>query len=898
MTFTLSPEQVEAIEIDTDKLCIIACAGSGKTSTLTRRIANIINRGDIEPSDIAAITFTVLAADRLRYELRTLLGSGKYSSKMFIGTIHAFCANILREFKTPNIAELRILAEGQQFILLDQFWHEWGISRLGPNISKGVLLRRLLESINLAKMERIAIENLMNDNPIFYEIFIKYNKFLKEASLSDFADLVLDVMYILKKDKELKKYIGEKYKWLFIDEYQDVDDVQSEIFSIIADMDGNHVCVVGDDDQSIYQFRGTDVRILLRFARRKSVDTTYLKVNYRCPRNILAIAKNCVHRINTRLSKEIFSYTPGGRVICRQFERIEEEIEYIVKTIMDYRASGICKSYGDISILMRSVASYGKCYIDALRDSGIPYVTRGDRGLFERPEIKVIVLVCEWVVKDEHILENMVLLQDVLGLNPAAEWDIPLETDIFELSKEECLSLGMSEEKYRTFNVLLSIREKYNGGRFATLLEIILLIIEALKLCRNASDAEMYNIASLTQIVFDFDEIRQTRHLTQLCAYFSMYASHSYDEAIPIETELEAVKVLTIHQAKGLEYDHVFIPMLVDKRFPTIERDRSWLINKTLFPSYRYLSKEEDERRLFYVASTRAKKSLHLLCSRDVGINSLKKPSIFFKEAQNVILPDGNNFPNEGKKYADTKTPYLITSYSALEYYLTCPFRYKLMKIYGIANPINPFFEFGRIIHAVLYEFHESLLDRNPMSAEEVTTLYNNIFTFRYNVPKYVLEKRKRAGLNGILRYLKEKNQWLSQVKTTEKDFELVRGRCLLRGRIDLIIGNEKTGITIIDFKTGEPHEYLRTDFQMQVYALAAMDDMGMRVNRTSLYYLEMEKELTYDVDNTFIEDAETTLMEVIDGIFSKRFDPTPGPVCTRCEVRKFCPVQVDGEIQ
>lgn len=890
MSLKLSSEQIEAINAEKDKICILACAGSGKTTTLTQRIARLIKENKADPGNVAAITFTVLAADRLKWELSTLIGTMR-SSKIFIGTIHAFCANILRESQLPSDPELRILSESQQFVLLERFWKEWDIAQLNPDKPKGMLLRSLAETINLAKIEQIDAGRILQDNPLFYNIFSSYNNYIRENSFFDFSDLLIQALKRIKDSDEFLSKVRNKYLWLFVDEYQDVDNIQAEFISSIACGENNKLCVVGDDDQSIYQFRGTDVRIILVFAQDISVITKNLSINRRCPSNILSIAENCITKVTNRLPKQMESMLRAGKIIFQQFENIEDEVSYIVKTINYYISSGISNSYSDIAILMRSVASYGKNYIDALRYANIPYVSRGDRGLFDRPEVSAVVSTCEWLAKEEHNVQYLVLLWEVFGLTHPDKWDNSPKMDIYDLSQDDLFSIGFSNETITIFQSLLKIREHYHGGRFGSLLGIVLEVIAALELWKERSDAEMFNLGCLTQIVLDFDEIRQTRYLTQLCAFFSMYAKHSFDTAEPIETEIDAVKVLTVHQAKGLEFDHVFLPMLVDQRFPLVERTKYWLISKDLFPYERYKSTIETERRLFYVACTRSRRSLHLLCSRDVGITSRKKPSKFFIEAKEVKLPEKNAFPQIKERVVRTKESYICTSYSALEYYLTCPYRYKLIIIYGLATPVNPFFEFGRIIHSVLHIFHQSLIDRNKMSEPEVCALYEQMFRIRYNVPKFVLEKRKRAGLEGLKKYLKEKKKWQALVKSTETDFELLYGNCLLRGRIDLVLEDTMSKAQIVDFKTGKPHDYLRTDFQMQVYSLAAKEVIGTDLNQASLYYIEQGQEVAYDVNPGFINEAEKTLSMVVEGILSKNFEPTPGAACTRCEVRRFCSV-------
>ena len=893
-----SDEQHEAINSTSNKICILACAGSGKTFTITRRIARAINDFKIEPSQIAAITFTNLATNKLKLELSNLLSTKPAVSQMFIGTIHAFCLQLLKNHYQNDLDEYNILSENKQFVLLNRFWHKWDIELVSPEAHKATLIEKLVASFDIIKMERIDLTKLCDEHAELHRVFQEYQQYLRENNYWDYADLISKTLHLFENDTEFKNNVFAKYKYLFVDEYQDVDPSQAQLINYIGEQAS--LCVVGDDDQSIYQFRGTDVENIIKFANGKKCQQFVLSENRRCPQNILDISNNIIQKIKKRTTKTIKTRLPKGHVEIIQFPSINDETSFIIETIKKLKKHNLVDSYGHIAILMRSVSSYGNYYIDALKSSNIPHVSKGARTLFETSEVSNIVNVLEWMIKEPSLLSHLYLLRNVFT-NTQVDFDAIKDSkdSLDSLSKKAAIKLGLSEEDYNLLSQLSEVRERYYTAKFGSLLEIVHEVISILGLFgKDNSDSTSYNVAMLTQSISEYEEIENNKKLQHLCGYFQAYARRSFDEATPIETAEDAVNVLTVHQAKGLEFDYVFIPMLVEKRFPVSVKQKRWLLNDKLFNAKRYYDTEENERRLFYVAITRAKKGLYLLCSKDVGLTKPKEPSLFFREAAANKLTDEHSHP-EAKSKRTGQEDILVTSYSSLEYYLTCPYRYKLIKVYGIALQTNPFFEFGKIIHAVLSFVNSNYGNGNHIEYPDIEKYYNYAFDHYFrkpNLPAYVVSKQRNRGLKIISNYFEQKKDWLSKVHSVESDFEYIIGRCLVKGRYDLMLSDKRNRVHIIDFKTGHEHPYLRTDFQMQIYALAGTKQLNLPVEKTIVYYLEDGKEVPFNVTDEFIDTADKTLTNVIDGILSKDFHATPGKVCTRCEVKLYCNERITDE--
>ena len=381
-----------------------------------------------------------------------------------------------------------------------------------------------------------------------------------------------------------------------------------------------------------------------------------------------------------------------------------------------------------------------------------------------------------------------------------------------------------------------------------------------------------------------------------MCLYFSVYANGSFDEATPLDAEADAVEVLTVHQAKGLEFCAVFIPMLVERRFPLSRTNDRWLLDDDLFDAARYSTNLDDERRLFYVAATRPRDYLFLTCARDVGLRNSVSSSLFYSEAVSELdkLTDSPTVAERGTPRASSELP-LVTSYSSLEYYLTCPYRYLLLKEYGLATPTNPFFALGRTVHLVARIIHEKGKENIELSESEIEQLFEEHLHLSGNqLPPYVIKRRVAAMLAALKRYAKEKGKWISSTVNVELPFDYGITGAVVRGRIDLLVRSDDGSLEIVDWKTGQPHDYLRTDFQMQIYALAAREQLGLDVSKATLHYIEHDKTEEHPINNDFLSAGKTNLSSVVAGIQEKLFEPKPGSVCTRCECRPICTYRVE----
>lgn len=877
MTVKLTPEQARVVNSNAPKICILACAGSGKTTTVTHRIGRLINSGLATPDSIAAITFTVLAAEHLRAQLFDLLEPPSKASQISIGTIHSFCFELLKMADVANADNYRVLDQAQQFALLNRMWNEWEIEALDPTAGRADLLGKLVATINIAKMEQISSEKLERQHPHFSALLQKYNQTIREHFYFDFADLIRLVVGTYERHPPFREAVKARFKWIFIDEYQDVDPLQERLITLL----GQHanLCVVGDDDQAIYQFRGTDVRNIQNFAHALGEDGVFrLESNRRCRANIVKAATNVVTQCKTRLPKKMVALNEAGQVHHSQFKTLDEEIAFIIAEIQRIRQE--TGAYRGIAILMRSLASYGQRYLDALRSAGIPYLCKGDRGLLRRPEVRILVAGLEIIAKEKPLVAMIPALFSEVSV-PDGD-----ERDLTNLNPGDLKALGLSKAQVDHLGQVLDVREEYFRGKFNSTLETLIRLLEHTETFKTLrAPEEYYNVCQLTEIARQFDEIEQTKRVHRLCLFLKLYGERSFDEATPFEATGDAVHVLTIHQAKGLEYDCVFLPMLVGRRFPLQMQRRRWLIDDSLFDSKRYKTSLDDERRLFYVAATRARDRLYLTCSIDVGLKKPVVPSLFFLESRKGVKSSPCALRPKGAAHGFPP----LASYSALEYYLSCPYRYLLLVEYGLASPINPFFAIGKTVHIVAQAIHEAGLKGSTLSDAAIEQLFKKHLRLPETVPPYVILRRTTSLTKALIRYQAKEQARIKDTANVELAFDYPVSGAIMKGRIDLLVKEPSGKYEIVDWKTGDPQSYLRTDFQMQIYALAAREQLGLDVAKTTLYYLESGQEVTYNVDQDFLAKGASALKATVAGINAGRFEATPGSVCKYCECRPVC---------
>lgn len=600
----LTPEQQEAIsEVDCN-LQIIACAGSGKTEVITRRIANIlISKADVKPENIVAFTFTEKAAESMKKRVAKALGNGSSSNieKMYIGTIHGFCYNLLNKY-TERFRECKILDMVKSHLFVTRYCVECGMSDLE--------LEPYPRNVNLFLQ---CIDKMIDDysNADSWtqkqrNVLDKYITCLYSRGYIDFSLMIFEALRQIEINPEAQTYLS-RIKYLVVDEYQDVNDLQEKLILRIAEA-GANICVVGDDDQTIYQFRGSNANNMISFPERyNEVHQVRLEKNFRCAPGIVDVADCVISNNEHRIPKKMIS---GATELAAEIEAIrynnkEEQFDAIAEKISKLRKAGV--PYNEVAILVRK----GKWIVSAskaLDRAGIPFETDSAEHFFAGDYFNRFVATLQ-------------CLSDVDKAKLYECWH-----DLIDAS---ALNIGFKYLRSCARGCNLPLRE---------ILRTFCDKIDFLRDTANDYDVRRIDLEGITKILRDYDEIygdwQLSARITGVLKFLGTQAAdeYKYYSFKPKDPDIDAVQIMTVHKAKGLEFHSVFLPELMKREFPAsnIGGKQYWHVLGGVFEvnKDKYSSTLEDERKLFYVAVTRAKQNLCMTYEL-----SVQPISCFVKEA-------------------------------------------------------------------------------------------------------------------------------------------------------------------------------------------------------------------------------------------------------------------------
>ena len=660
--------------------------------------------------------------------------------------------------------------------------------------------------------------------------------------------------------------------------------------------DGN-LCVVGDDDQCIYQWRGTNVDNILTFKDRyNNVKTIEIAVNFRSSESIVESAKKLIEKNTFRLGKKIEVWNDRkihfqhGDLYTVFFENEEDEVNFVINKIEHLRGTKYLNNkgeefsldYRDMAIFFRSVRTSAEPFIKAFKERGIPYIVKGGGKLFEQDEVRLAVKSIAYLGdfdfgNEENTPESII---DIYNLCFGECGDAVKFIEKLDMLKEE---LGR--------NTLISLQETYQR---------ILYYMGAAEF--EFTETQYYNLGMLSQTISDFEAIYKkikVKDIKYFLGFIKGYGEWSYEEGGSDDpTKINAVKIMTIHRSKGLQFPVVFMPNLVSGRFPSTLPPRQWYIPANLFDIARYEGTTEDDRRLFYVAITRSEKYLFLSGSRNIqGLQNKKNPSMFFQEfPKDYALTEPVDDPAEREELDISKAESLKgfpTSYSELRYYDRCPYDYKLRFIYGFNPQIAIALGYGRAIHNILNIIHNRFREEPP-TKEEIIRIVDENFFLRF-APKQSMDKFKNSAERVIENYVEKFSGEFNLVLETEKSFEFALGEALIAGSIDLIKRlndrGELEAIEIVDFKEHDDSE-MATDYekQLKLYAIASLRALGLNPKKATVHHLDEGTASEVDISEKELRRVEEGVKKEVEEIMQRRFPKRPErKKCKVCDWRYIC---------
>lgn len=917
--------QRSAIEEINQNLQIIACAGSGKTQVISARVVEILKQkreDGIKPENIVAFTFTDKAAAELKDRIASLVaaefGDLPGMAEMYVGTIHGYCLHLLQTHLFEYL-KFTVLTEVQTRLLISRSSRKSGLADVevitGP--SSGQKLKRnpqdvgvFLGALNVIREDDVDFAQLPQ---LLKDALGKYTDLLTEHRQLDYSRIMVDALAALYDDapdrRRLQDTLSKRVRYLTIDEYQDVNPLQEGLIRRLQQL-GANVCVVGDDDQAIYQWRGSEIRNILNFAKRyASVISITLADNFRSSAGVvnagrLLAERNDPDRLPKTMNAAGHQPFERGDLLALTFDDPDQEALWIATKILDLRGRPFADefagqprglSWADCAVLLRSVRRNGEAITRALRVAGIPYVIAGLSNLFDSPEVRAAVRLFEYMVgqTDEAALRDAWKAAD-LGVT---DDDLSAGRDV--LDKGKSWKLG---ERWSTYNIQRT---------YLNFLEAVGLREERVPpTSAGAPRGEIVysNLGKFSQVISDFELIWFQSEPKQKYEQFAWWLNHEapdyYEDGGDDKgfAQPDAVQIMTIHQAKGMEWPVVFVPALQKNRFPSTTggkgRSKWHILPKGAVPdAQRYDGSVADERRLFYVAITRSKKYLFCSFAPTAGNQLYRKPSPFLQEftrSTDVLTRElaAVSTPRLEPR-PKRETPNVVLSFSELKYFFECPYQFKLRFLYGFNPPLHEAIGYGKSLHDALAEVHKRALTGDLVSETEAEALVETHLNAPF-APPDLREKLRAAAVKAVARYLKDHGATLRQTIHSEQQVEIqVAPGVTVNGRIDLITRLDTDEVAIVDFKSTERAQAEDvTRAQLHTYAIGYRQLTGQNADLVEVLNLDAAgKNVREVVDSGMLTDTEAEIRRAGKSIRENRLVRLASwcKMCASCDLAGIC---------
>lgn len=968
----LNPQQKEAVTTTEGPLLIIAGAGTGKTTVIARRIAYLIEKKLARPSEILALTFTDKAAGEMEERVDQLVPYGFIDT--WISTFHAFGDRILRDnaIDIGLSPDFKVLSRPQQVLFFQQNLFRLNLNYYRPLSNPTKFVSSLLTFFSRLKDENISPEEFSKFVKSYLsktknngdkteiqklqeleEAYEKYEKYKDEAGFLDFGDQVIKVIDLFKKRPSILKSYQSKFKYILVDEYQDTNFAQNQLVTILASSHKN-ICVVGDDDQSIYKFRGAAISNILEFAKNfPKAKQVVLTQNYRSTQAILDSAYKLIcHNdpdrleVQNKIDKKLKSTKKDFGIIPQEIfaDTSSEEADAVADKIEKMSATSKKQkeksySYKDFAILVRA-NSQADPYLRALNMKGIPHKFVGSSGLYNQPEVSLLI----------SFLTAITNFEDSLNLYQLAT------SEIYNLESLDAIKLiSYAKRKTRSLYYVFSNIEslakgdlEISKGSQKVIKKILSDLEDAITLSRrnNAghvlynflknslylkrldqqesieNQLKIQNIAKFFEKIKEFEQVAKISSTHQFIDYLEAVRGAGDDPAtVEFDPDTDAVNVITIHSAKGLEFPVVFMVGLVSDHFPARSRSEAIevpqeIIRETL-PSGDWHIQEE--RRLFYVGATRAKDLLFFTWSRDIGAKRIKKISPFVLEALDIVKSQSvivklspiekiEKFAPQvvhAQQTAFFNVDVLKLTQGSLDDYLTCAFKYRYVHILRLPILRHHAIIYGSALHVAVAAFNRSKKSGKLISLPQLLEVFENSWDSEGFLTIEHEEKRKAQGKLTLSQFYQRESKSKDIPSLIEQPFKFSLPGITINGRFDRVDVKQGSKIEIVDYKSSENIDQERASAQakestqLAIYALYYFRTHKIMPQKASLYFLETGIIGSHIPTEKDLEKTEKLILETAKNIkhdgSANRFAANPKyfgrePACNYCAYNSICP--------
>jgi len=942
--------QFEAINQTEGPVLIIAGPGSGKTFTLIERIIKLILEKKVTPDAMMVVTFTEKAARELETRISNRLGDLKINfdlHEMYIGTFHGVCLRFLEEFRDhTRLKRNFIVLEpfDQQYLIFQKWWNFYkSIQNIDLLITEKAVWKKsqqIANYVNKVTEEAISIKSLLADGDLRMQALAScyqlYQQHLIEQNALDFSRIQYEFYELLLTNKDLEDMLKVKLKYIMVDEYQDTNSIQEFILNRLMNKE-NNLCVVGDDDQGLYRFRGATIRNIFEFPKKfpkTPPKRVKLSINYRSHPEIIDFYNNWmvdhdwdapkgkVYRYQKDMEPCEKKYPKVSTVISVSSENLEEWPQEVHKFLVNLKKNGL-EDWNQVAFLFRSVNNPNvRNLSNYLESVGIPVYSPRSNMYFDRLEIKLII---------GAFLSIFPNYKNIRQGNSTYENPVWNYYD-FECEELFLQELGKSQNKGLA-KLIFELRKKHTNlveNTDYAFIRLFYQLISHTLFANFLSEDSMKgpdkgraqrNLSKFSSFLSKFEYLHNVKNVfipiyfdSNIKKFFNDYLSYLKDGGIDEYEEEEeyapsgCVSFLTIHQSKGLEYPVVIVGSLWDKPNDKSDQvkeyiDENIITDGNFEPRHRITG--FDFKRLYYTAFSRAQNLLVLSWGARNGGAWPIPGREFLKHVSDIPMWDAKeinykkiNF--EKVKEINLKKQYSFTSDILL--YEKCPEQYRLFKELEFSPVrISPML-FGTLVHQTIEDIHKSILKgkESLVNEENITNWFEENYDLLSKSSRISLAPNtKKAALDQVLNYAeREKNNW-NLVSDAELEISLVKPNYVLVGSVDLLKGKGDT-VEIVDFKSEalpegsigiSADQYKR---QLEIYAHLVEEKIGKKVSKMHLYYTGSKNEkpyVTFERDSNGIENTVLEFDVVVNKIETKdyRMSSRPIKICADCDFKGYC---------
>jgi DNA helicase II / ATP-dependent DNA helicase PcrA len=970
----LNDAQRRAITHGEGPLLVIAGAGTGKTRVITERIRHLLQSDEsLSGENILGLTFTNKAAGEMK--ARVVRATGERGKNVTLATFHAFCESLLKEAAPERL----MIDKVDHWILLRRNLERLKLDKYRRLADPGQFLNDFVEFFSRCQDELVSSEDYQRyadglaeqletdraalDEDTFKEraeevalqreiarAYSASEELLREKKRVSFGSLITGAVELLETNADVRRTQREKYRYILVDEFQDTNIAQLRLLELLAG-DQKNIVAVGDNDQAIYRFRGASFGsfklFLERFAGwREGADSTPFRVslveNYRSTPNILRVATQVIaqNTVSADFPKKVLSANKeeGEKIRIVELENEEGEARWIASELQRSHAAG--RKWRDFAVLYRQHAHRDEL-VEELSRHQIPFVI-SKLSILDHPLVKDVLAYLRLMAAPfDDIACARVLAAPAWGLEPA---DLVRLAERARKEKKALYDMLQAPQGQLAFDSLHAalgrlvefLSEQRKTLRRQSAREILGDLLEWLEVPQRASAPDRKYVTRLSEFVKEWEPKSETRSLAEFVEYLGYYSQAGGTISLEDDFPGDAVQLMTVHGAKGLEFPQVFLLRINDKKFPATERSRVFEFPAALMkegePAEQFHIQEE--RRLFYVALTRAENRLTLttltekkakipVFVEDILMAPLIKrrdvrqlrpklpeaPKTTNKDAQSTsdaqLFPALAEPPKIFSRIADwalefhPPTPEPLTlSPSAVSGYRSCPQQYLFSRRWSLKEGPKAVLSFGSVMHTTIKRFVGQLRKGTKLPFEEVARIFESEWSSAGFEDDYQEKGYKQDGLEQLRAFHASVLETPPQVLEQEKSFELpLANNVTIIGRMDQVNSLGRKDVEIIDYKTGKPKKDAdaKKDLQLSLYALAAKEIFEWNPARLVFHYLQNNQIQVTTRDAKQLDEVQKIVLEAAADIRAGEFPPKPGFVCRSCAYKPICPAHEEA---